>query len=386
MNGLDFNIRVLRPWARDPAFYASVWTYQSDTPAHEGPTHHALVELWRYSLPLTVAGAERLAGELATIPPLLAQARQNLTGNARELWLAGIDNIRDQAAALEDLEAETGDEGDELDRAIAAARTASLDFVAWLEEQAPSKTGPSGIGKDHYTWYLQNVHLVPLTWEDEVRLLKHELDRAHASLRLEEHRNRDLPPLRAISSDHETAWHGHTAETARAEGGMEFLVPRGANRFHFSGGARFIHGGAMPQEIVVPVVTAKHVRDKKSKESTRPRNVLVQVLGIKHKITAPKHRFQLIQMEPVSDRAKSVTLKVAVYEGSEPVTSIESVTFESQSDSIDERQKWVTLTLQDRQFDKKTPYRLVLRDTDTGIEQLSVDVTIDRAIIDDFDF
>ena len=43
MNGLDFNLRVLRPWARDPAFYNSVWTYQSDTPAHEGPTHHALV-------------------------------------------------------------------------------------------------------------------------------------------------------------------------------------------------------------------------------------------------------------------------------------------------------------------------------------------------------
>ncbi|MCG8604238.1 hypothetical protein MJD09_04460, partial [bacterium] len=43
MNGLDFNIRVLKPWERDPAFYTSVWSYQSDTPAHEGPTHHALV-------------------------------------------------------------------------------------------------------------------------------------------------------------------------------------------------------------------------------------------------------------------------------------------------------------------------------------------------------
>ena len=45
MNGLDFYHRVLKPWARDPAYYTSVWTYQSDTPAHEGPTHHALVEL-----------------------------------------------------------------------------------------------------------------------------------------------------------------------------------------------------------------------------------------------------------------------------------------------------------------------------------------------------
>ncbi len=68
------------------------------------------------------------------------------------------------------------------------------------------------------------------------------------------------------------------------------------------------------------------------------------------------------------------------------MTSIETVAFESQSDSIDERQKSVILTLQDRQFDKKTPYRLVLRDTETGIELQSVEVTIDRAITHDFDF
>ncbi len=159
---------------------------------------------------------------------------------------------------------------------------------------------------------------------------------------------RDLP-------DHQAAWHGRTADTARAEGGVEFWIPRGANRFHFAGGARFVHGGAMLQEIVVPVITVKHVKDKKSRDKTKARSVRVQVLGAKHKITAPKHRFQLIQMEPVSDRARPVTLKVAVYDGGEPVTSIETVTFESQSDSIDERQKAVILTLQDRQFDKKIP-------------------------------
>ena len=44
------------------------------------------------------------------------------------------------------------------------------------------------------------------------------------------------------------------------------------------------------------------------------------------------------------------------------------------------------LTLQDRQYDKKKPYHLLLRDAETGIEQQSVDVIIDRAISDDFDF
>jgi len=42
---------------------------------------------------------------------------------------------------------------------------------------------------------LQNVHLVPLTWDDEVMILKRELARAWSSLKLEEHRNRNLPEL-----------------------------------------------------------------------------------------------------------------------------------------------------------------------------------------------
>ena len=33
MNGLDFNLRVLRPWARDPAFYVSVWSARTDVPS-----------------------------------------------------------------------------------------------------------------------------------------------------------------------------------------------------------------------------------------------------------------------------------------------------------------------------------------------------------------
>ena len=89
-------------------------------------------------------------------------------------------------------------------------------------------------------------------------------------------------------------------------------------------------------------------------------------------------------MEPVSDRVKPITLKIAVYEGDEPVTNIESMTFESISDKMEDRKKWISLVLQDRQYDKKTPYRLVLRDAETGIEQQSVPVVIDRAFTDDF--
>jgi hypothetical protein len=201
MNGFDFNHRVLKPWARDPAYYKSVWMNKSDVPAHEGPTHHMVTELWTYSFPLSKAEDARLVKDMAIIPPLMKQAQKNLTGNAKELFIAGIRDIRTQRADLAGLAEEVSKKGSaELNAAVMAAEIATTDLINWLVAEAPNKTGPSGIGKENYTWYQQNVHLVPLTWEDEVRLLRRELERAWSSLKLEEHKNRNLPPLKAASS------------------------------------------------------------------------------------------------------------------------------------------------------------------------------------------
>ena len=204
MNGFDFNHRVLKPWARDPAFYKSIWPDRSDVPGHEGPTHHALTELWTYQFPLNAKEERRLIAELSVIPPLMQQAQRNLMGDARDLWVTGIRNIRQQRDNLDAI-SERVSEGasPELRAVLDASKRATDELVVWLEAEAPTKKGPSGIGKDQYTWYQRNVHLVPMTWEDEVRLLKRELDRAWSSLKLEEHRNRNLPPLQAVATPEE---------------------------------------------------------------------------------------------------------------------------------------------------------------------------------------
>src|SRR5215510_12777843 len=75
----------------------------------------------------------------------------------------------------------------------------------------------------------------------------------------------------------EQTWHGTTLVTAVAEGGMEFWIPKGANRFHFTGGARFIHGGAMLQEIVVPIITVRHRKDRSARGETTVQPVAVHV-------------------------------------------------------------------------------------------------------------
>ena len=207
MNGYDFNYRVLKPWVRDPAYYQTVWMDQSDVPAHEGPTNHATLEFWTYQFPISSDEENRLSKDLKVIPPLLKQARENLTGNARDLWIAGIENIKGQTRDLDRIAENimSSNPQPELTAALKDAQKATVDFTGWLEKQAPDKTGPSGIGKENYTWYQQNVHLLPLTWEEEVQLLQRELDRAWSSLKLEEHRNRDLPPMKAANTPEEFA-------------------------------------------------------------------------------------------------------------------------------------------------------------------------------------
>lgn len=206
MNGMEYHLRVLQPFARDPAYYASIITAESDTPAKEGPVIHGAIKLYDYPLwprtgldrvqPLSRAQSADLAAKLRTVRPLLDEARRNLaSGNAKDLWVGSVRAFEEQSEALRTLAGRVPAEDTALATATAEARAATDSFAEWLRGEAPKKTGPSGIGKEQYTWYLRNVLLVPLSWEEEVTILRRELARAHASLRLEENRNRHLPPM-----------------------------------------------------------------------------------------------------------------------------------------------------------------------------------------------
>jgi hypothetical protein len=222
MNGLDFDHRVLRPWANNPAFYVTVFAEQSDQPAREGPHAAGAVELWSYTFPLSASDAARVDSGLRTIPALLAQARVNLTGNGRDLWTFSAGDVRDQSATLADLETKIAGAAPTLLANVRRAKAATDSFSTWLAAKIPSKKGSSGIGVANYDWYLKNVQLVPYTWQDEVRLMERELARARSSLALAEQRNRDLPALTPVASAEE-----HTRRfSAAVDEYMAFLTQR----------------------------------------------------------------------------------------------------------------------------------------------------------------
>jgi hypothetical protein len=200
MNGLDFDHRVLKPWASNPAFYVTIFPNESDQPAREGPFAYGAVEIWSYQFLLSAQDAERIGAGLRAVPGLLAQARTNLTGNGKDLWVHGARDIRQQSADLAALAARVGASHPQLMKDIEGAKVATDTFAAWLEKEGASKTGPSGVGRDNYDWYLRHVMLLPYTWRDLVTLMERELARAHTSLALEESKNAGLPSQTPIAS------------------------------------------------------------------------------------------------------------------------------------------------------------------------------------------
>ncbi len=184
------------------------------------------------------------------------------------------------------------------------------------------------------------------------------------------------------------AWAGSTKDTAGTASDTGFWVPKGANRFHFVGGARFVHGGIMPQEIVVPVITVKQLRGAKAEKRTKRK---VGVISAKSSLKMVNNiqRFDLMQTEAVSDQVLPVTVSVAIYDGDaqrgeKMVSSEEGLTFDCATDSVAERVKQVRLSLSGTDFDRKKDYFLIIKDKDLNTEIERYKVTIDLAFTDDF--
>ncbi len=200
MNGLEFDHRVKRPWERDPAFYTWFFSYPSDVPEREGPNIHGTIELPNYRQPLSPQDAAEITQRMLKAPIVFEQAKVNLTGNAKDLWVTGARSIREQSEDMTSFAQKIEGINPELAKASRTAALASDEFAEWLESKSPQKTGTSGVGKENYSWNLQKVHLLPYSWEEQELIIKRELVRSHTALRLEENRNRHLPRLTKIDN------------------------------------------------------------------------------------------------------------------------------------------------------------------------------------------
>jgi len=192
MNGMEFQHRVLAPWARDPGFY-----------------NEAMPRVGRRmgNFPLSPARQAELAERLDSVAPLLEQAVVNLSVDlsqiAADLGTLAVLSLGDTRESFDALALDLGRHHPDLAGNAAGALAAIDGYSDWIESNRHRMTARAGVGKDNYSWLMKNVYLFPYTW-DEVRLIVElEDNRVRTFQRLEANRNRATPAITPVQSQAE---------------------------------------------------------------------------------------------------------------------------------------------------------------------------------------
>ena len=123
------------------------------------------------------------------------------------------------------------------------------------------------------------------------------------------------------------------AENGTGISPIQVQTAKGLNRIRKQGaGSRFVHGGSMPQEVVMPVL---HVNIKKKQGVSE---VSVDILNKKSKITTNTQTISFYQNQPVSEKVKEVTLRFGFYDQAGNLLS-DSITLTFGSTSEDSTQR-----------------------------------------------
>lgn len=120
--------------------------------------------------------------------------------------------------------------------------------------------------------------------------------------------------------------------------GIQIQTAKGMNRIRKQGsGSRFVHGGSMLQEIVVPVL---HVNIQKKSDVSQ---VNVDILNKRSRLTTNNQTISFYQNEAVTEKIKGITLRLGFYDAKDNLVSDSvTLTFDSQSsDSVQREQRHI---------------------------------------------
>ena len=180
------------------------------------------------------------------------------------------------------------------------------------------------------------------------------------------------------------------------EGKTEYtgFAPRENIRLKMSGaGINFVHGGVSLQEMVVPVIDYRYLRNEskdyrsnREKYDTKP--VTVSLISTTRKISNMLFALNFYQQEPVSDNRSACSYLVFFRDASgKAISDTVKIIADKANENGQERTFRCTFNLKPQQYDRLDTYYLVIQDVDGKqppvIEEFQIDIAFST---DGFDF
>lgn len=142
-------------------------------------------------------------------------------------------------------------------------------------------------------------------------------------------------------------------------------VPRGMNRFALrGGGSQYVHGGHLPQEVIVPLLKIKTERGRNELDK-----VDVTLVTQTRRITHSVIWISLLQTEPVTDIKRERQLKLYFEdENGEIISNEVGINTDSDALSSDQRVFTEKFVLLNKSYERYGDYYFVLEDEKSGKE------------------
>lgn len=122
---------------------------------------------------------------------------------------------------------------------------------------------------------------------------------------------------------------------------VEVVLAKGINRFKTGGGLQFIHGGALPQEAVVPLIDYRRIENVQS--------VDIAVAMIHKVITNYQVPISFYQEQTLSDEFISRKVRMAFYQGDERISNEVELVFNLKGENK-ERNQMVDFSLVEKHY------------------------------------
>lgn len=127
---------------------------------------------------------------------------------------------------------------------------------------------------------------------------------------------------------------------------LEAVIAKGQIRFRSGGGMKFVHGGAMPQEVILPLIQYREIHGQARRKEEQRTDVRVAMRS--RVITNYQFNVIFFQEQKASAEIRPRHLRAAFYKGEERISNEVILVFDSEEEAPDRHTEVAFSLIEDR--------------------------------------